>query len=443
MAGQDQQYKIIDAFITANRFQDKEIEVSSNLYELILYEDLEVAWLTGSVAITDDTGFLNKLEFKGSELLTLRIAGAVENSSPVIDKTFVMYALEKNVRVNDVASVYLFSIIEQHAYINSFKPFSRAYSGPLEKIIQQIVNGELNKTIDLSYLTKSVTAQGERKYIVPYLTPLEACETLLDRATSDLGSPLFLYSSIHDENTRLGDLDRMLTQDAFNKKVPYIYSQSATQSASSLDPASASTQVSSFDVKKSVDTLLQTEEGLYGSFYTNTDVSTGISYRTRVTLEDTLLGLKQNEIIDPESKQDLYDDLQTIEEKAIKEFDSIYWHQLSSSNLYPDFRSYHDDNTTSGFALKIKSNLIRQSLLANMVTIVVPGIAFLMSKATVGDILSLNILSPQQNPNEIYDKRWSGDYVVYRTKHVFRETKHTVTCDITRLSRRSNRESPA
>jgi len=220
MAGQDQQYKIVEAFITADRFLEKEIEVSGNIFEIIIYEDLESAWLTGSVIITDDTGIFSKISFKGTEYLTLRISGAEENSESIIDKTFLLYALTKTVKVNDTSSTYNFEMIEPHAYVSALKPFSRAYTGSLERTITQILNSELNKTVDLSYLTNSISAQGERKYIVPYLTPLEACEVLVDRTTTQFGSPFFLYSSIHDNNLRLGDLDAMLVQEAFNKKIP-------------------------------------------------------------------------------------------------------------------------------------------------------------------------------------------------------------------------------
>jgi len=195
MAGQDQQYKIVEAFITADRFLEKEIEVSGNIFEIIIYEDLESAWLTGSVIITDDTGIFSKISFKGTEYLTLRISGAEENSESIIDKTFLLYALTKTVKVNDTSSTYNFEMIEPHAYVSALKPFSRAYTGSLERTITQILNSELNKTVDLSYLTNSISAQGERKYIVPYLTPLEACEVLVDRTTTQFGSPFFLYSS--------------------------------------------------------------------------------------------------------------------------------------------------------------------------------------------------------------------------------------------------------
>lgn len=437
MAGQDQQFKIVEAFITANRFSEKEIEVSANIFEVILYEDLESAWLTGSVVITDDTGFLSKIDFKGTESLTLRIAGAEENADAIIDKTFVMHSLKKKVTTNDVASTYLFELIEPHAYVNALKPFSRAYRGSLESMVTQILNSELGKTVDLSYLTNGTSAQGERRYIVPYLTPIEACEVLVDRATTDFGSPFFMYASIHDDNIRLGDLDQMLSQDAFNKKVPYLYSQAATNASTDLDPASAATTVVALEYGNPVDSMIQIEEGIHGSFYTNTDAGTGISYRAKVSMHDVIQTMRQNEIIDQNAVQDVYDDNQTIEERDIDEFNSVYFHQVSSSNIYPDYKSYHDDISNADFSLKVKNTLIRQSLLSSMITVVVPGIAFLLSKATVGDMLRLNVLDPREDEDNLYDSRWSGDYVVYRTKHVFRETTHNVTCEITKFNRLS------
>ena len=249
-------------------------------------------------------------------------------------------------------------MIEPHAYVSALKPFSRAYTGSLERTITQILNSELNKTVDLSYLTNSISAQGERKYIVPYLTPLEACEVLVDRTTTQFGSPFFLYSSIHDNNLRLGDLDAMLVQEAFNKKIPYTFSQAATNASTSLDPASASTTVSHIDFGSPVDSLTQVEEGVYGSFYTNTDVATGISYRSKITIKNVLENMQANEILDPSAVQDVYDENQQIQDRAIEDFNSIYWHQVTSSNMYPDYRTYHDDISNADFSLKIKNNII-------------------------------------------------------------------------------------
>ena len=443
MAGQDQQFKLVEAFISSDRFAEKEIEVSSNVYEIVIYEDIESAWLTGKVVITDDTGFLSKLEFKGSESITFRIAGAEENSDPIIDKTFLMYSLKKSARANDNATTYMFNIIEPHAFVNALKPFSRAYTGPIEKIISQIINSELKKPVDLSYLTNGVTAQGERKFLVPYLTPIEACEILLDRGTTEFGSPLFLYASIHDNNIRLGDLDRMLSQESFNSKVPYIYSQAATQSTASVNPALASSAVLALDFGSPVDTLMQIEEGVFGSFYTSTDVSTGVSYRTKVTLKNIFSDMQANEIIDPEAKQDLFDDQHKIEERTLDDYESVYWHQINASNLFPDYKGYHDDTSNAAFGLKVRSNILRQTILSNTISIVVPGIAFLISKATVGDMLKLDVLSPEQKDDRIYDQRWSGNYLVSKTKHVFRETTHNVTCAITKLNRPANRDGAA
>lgn len=429
MAGLDQQYKVAEAFITSNRFPDKEFDISKKIYEIVLYENLEVAWLTGELVVGDDVGLFSEMEFKSTEYITIRLSGTVPNSPPIIDKTFIMNNLRKQANVNDKTAVYLFDLIEPHAYLNALKPFSRAYTGSMEKIITQILNSQLKKTVDLSYLTRETVAQGITRFIVPYLTPLEACEYLVDRSTSVNGSPCFLYASVHDDNLRLGDLDTMLLQKPFNVKVPYLYSQSAAQSSSDLDQASQSTQVIGLTLNNTKNSLSDIENGILGSLYTDTDITTGVSSRAHVSVKKILNNFFQREVLPKNSEQNIFDENQKFEEKDVDEFNSVYWHQVSSSNVYGGGISSYSD----GGQLKVSANILRNILLSNMINVSVSGVAFMLSKATIGDKVSINFLSSKEDALEIYDQEMSGDYLVYGAKHIFRDTSHVVNLDITKL----------
>ena len=221
----NQKFTLSEAIISSDRFgADDEIECARLIYELTIFESLDNPYLSGMVALVDDKSIFGSINFSGTERMTIRIQPSAGNET-FIDKTFIMTKMAETVRGSNDADVILFNLIEPHAYFNSLRTLSRAYTGSIETIVSQILNGELKKKVDLSYLTKETTAQGVRKFIVPYLTPLDACKMLIDRATSTNGSPTFLYATAYDNNIRMGDLDKMLQQPAFNEESPFVYSQ--------------------------------------------------------------------------------------------------------------------------------------------------------------------------------------------------------------------------
>lgn len=444
MSTVNQQYKLEEAFISADRLGDEEIDVSNRIFELTLFESLESPYLTGSVIITDDAAIFNKMNFRGTEYLTITISSVTADSPPILNqKRFVMSKIVKSSRPNDTSETLMIYLVEPHFFLNSLKPFSRAYTSSIEKIITQILNSELSKSVDISYLTNNTTAQGVRKVIIPYMTPLEACEWLRDRATTANGSPLFLYASIHDENLRLGDLDKMLLQPAFNETVPYTYSQAATASAGVLDEVSKATQILAYKAEMLQDTLTQIEEGGIGCYFTNTDVGTGTSYRSHVSSKHIIRDMKSNDTLKSDTEHLIFDERQKFDDVMVDDYNSLFFHQISSSGTYDSFNSYHDGFTAGEFELKARNMMLRSVLYKNRVNVILPGTAFMISRATVGDIVRINFLNTNTrnsgDDQAQYDPNTSGNYLVYRARHTFRDTRHDVSVDITRINKTINK----
>jgi hypothetical protein len=392
----EQEFKFVEAFISADRLGDEELDVTQRIYELVIYESMETPYLEGEVAITDDAALIEKINIKGTEFLTVSLTGPERGLDPKISKTFVMYNMKKAVRGTDNTAVYLFDIIEPHAYYNELKTYSRAYTGKIENIITQIINSELNKTVDQSYLIKEGSAQNIIKYLVPYLTPLEACDLLRDRATTRNGSPFFLYASLYDDSIRLGDLDKILQQSAYRTDF---------------------------------------EEGSISSFYTNTDLTTGISYRTHARIQDVLKSMETGAVIKVKN-QSIYDEDQKHDGKRIDAYNPVYQHQISSSNSFGNIRSIHDEPDADSYSLKVKNYMLRDALYKNMINVTVSGITMMAAGAGVGDIIRLNFLlssNSTENEKQPLNLKESGDYIIYRAKHMFRQTTHNVSIAATRI----------
>lgn len=437
MTALDQQYKISQAVITADRFGDLKIDVSQLIYELTIFESVEKPYLTGNVVLVDNVGLFESIKFKGTEYINIILSSIKEEEDKLVEKTFIMSNMIKSVKSNDATETLMFHLIEVHNYKNSLIPFSRSYTDNFPNIITKIINTALKLDVDISYLSDKSKGLGQRRLIVPYMTPLEACEWILDKACTPTGSPLFLYSSIHDDRIRLGDLDKMLTQKPFNEKLPYIYSQAATQTATELDEGFRASQILSYSLTSNQNSLEFIDQGCVGAFHTNTDLGTGLSYRSHISSNNAINALKEQGSLSKGSEQLLFDDQQKFENTPVEAFNSVYFHQLSSSNTYGSYKSYHDEDNAAGFSLNVKNKTLKSALYKNMMGITVSGTMFMLAKATVGDVARVHFTSsnPENNVNEPLDPEKSGDYLIYASRHTFRDTSHTVSLDVTRISK--------
>ena len=76
-----------------------------------------------------------------------------------------------------------------------------------------------------------------------------------------------------------------------------------------------------------------------------------------------------------------------------------------------------------------------------MMSITVPGTAFFLGKAAVGDTVNLSVVNDnlevgkQSNADDMLDKNKSGKHLIYDLRHTFRGTQHDVTMNVCKLER--------
>ena len=112
-----QQYKITEALISADRFggfSALSFNVQMQIVEFNIFESLDKPYLTGSVAILDDKGLFDEIQFQGTEMFRLSMASLENDLDPIFQKEFYLTGVERSVKSNDNAksSIYLFSFIE-------------------------------------------------------------------------------------------------------------------------------------------------------------------------------------------------------------------------------------------------------------------------------------------------------------------------------------------
>jgi len=439
---QSQQFKITEAVISADRLLEQDFDVRTSIVELNIFESLDKPYLTGQLIILDDNALLDVINFNGTERFKVTIASVTNDLQPVFERSFMMTGIERSVKSEQgKASILNITLMDEHAFLARSKRISRSFSGNIDDIVVKLIGSEMKKNIDTSYLGESKPIQTSMKGIIPNLNPIDAALWLTKRASTITGSPFFIYGSMHDDNIRFGNLDTMLSQDAFNAKLPYIYNPANVALAEQGGEDKKSFIVSGMKTTKMSNTLKIIEQGLVGSQYSNTNLNTGQIFSQHHTIRKTLEGLQTSNVIG--KNQNVFDDEFRIGEQPIDDYNSMNFHTITSRGTYERHKSYHDEHDEVRFKKKIEINAIKAHLYKNLFNVVVPGVGLIVSKAGVGDIIKLNVINDDTNVNKkstsdtMLDKGKSGDFLVYETRHIFSDTTHNVSMNICKLERQT------
>ena len=440
------QYKIIEATIAADRFGGFDfntIDVRSMIAEFNVFESLDKPYLTGSIVILDDKAIFDAIQFQGTERLKIQMTSQDDEPNVVFERTFVMTGIERTRKsnANATSSMYVFTLLDEHAFVGRINKVSKSYRGSLERIISKIAANEFKKDIDVSYSFGAPSVQTDITCIVPNMTALEAIKWLTRRATTQTGSTFFTYASMHDDNIRIGNLDVMLQQDAFNTKLPYTYNPSNTSKAESQGELEKTFSIKSLKATNMANSLSLIESGSVTASYSNTNLNTGQVFSQRYSIRKQLEELQKKDIIG--QNQNVFDGDFFIGDKQIDLYDAKRYHTVSSTGTYGQNKSYHDETDETKFRKKIEGKAIKNHLFKNMLNIAVDGVGFIISKAGVGDIIRLNIVGDNtltddiNDESEVLDKRMSGDFIIYDTRHTFSGTQHTVSMNVCKLEKLS------
>ena len=446
------QFKYQKATITSDKNDELFIDIRPVIFELTFFESLDKPYVTGQIAVSDDAGLFDSLQFSGTERLNIKmlteLSATGSTEEIVMDRSFLLTSIDSITKSagSGNSAIYVLNFIDEHAFVSKTKNVSRAVRDNLTKEILKLCQNEVGKNVDLSYAGESV--QSNFKGVVPYMHPLEAASWLTKKATTKHGMPFFLYASIHDTNLRLGSLDVMLQQNAWNSQVPFIFSPANTNAQEEQgDPTLQYFQVQTMKATKLQDTMKQMMTGSIGSLYTVTDLNNGQTTAQHFNIMKLLERANADGIIDT-TRQNIYDDTYrtpfiediSIGGDAIHETDNEIIHNVVSRGVYGLKKSLHDEVSPEMFMKKVENMAYRNAIFKNMLDVTVPGPGFISSGGSVGDKIRINVLNDNNDPDDPdqLDKLRSGDFLVYNTRHVFRGTRHDVAMTVFKLEKGPN-----
>ena len=434
-------YSILQANLVSSSTSGEafSVDLRNSILELQFFENLYKSYIDARMVFLDDAGIKNYLSMQGTERINIQI-GDPDNAETVIDKTFFISRIMDAKRTNDTSEVLSLELVEEHVYVNSIKQVSRSYTETIENMVVDLCSNELNKLIAYPYFSGS--AQGVRKVIVPYMNPLQAVYWLLSRATTRTGSPMFLSSDLYSDLLHLSDLDSLMLQNPINLDLPYRYSQ-ATTAAKDQTLAPYYT-IKSFKSRNDENVLRLFESGAVGSFYENLDAGTGVTSGAHLSVRDVLNEMYANGTIDASTTQSIFDPSLLIDGVLSDQYNSYHIHQVSSSQTYNQFLSYHEEatlldtnNNMIESKLKAKNKIIRHILGKNTIDIAIDGVSLFKGKVNVGRRVRVVFLNSDQTTeatleNRI-DKRKSGDYLILAIGHKLLSENHDASLRLTKL----------
>lgn len=446
---QSQQFKIIKAEISADRLggvDTNTFDVRTSIAELNIFESLDKPYLTGTVVILDDKALFDKINFQGTERLSVEMASVDNNLNVVFKRTFIMTGIEQQVKSNDngKSSIVVFTLLDEHAFLSSLKKISKSFNGRIDDVLIKLLATELKLNIDLSYLflpngLKALPLQTNMRGIIPNMSPIDAIKWLTSRATTVTGSPFFTYATMHDDNLRLGNLDSMLSQKAFNSRIPYTFNPANVSNAETQTEFEKTFTIKAMKTSKSANTLSLVQRGAVGALLQNTNLNTGIITKGHHSIRNVLDRLENTNIIG--NNQNVFDPSFKVDNKLVDEYDAQVYTTVTSTGTYGRHKSYHDEYDGTKFKKKLENRALLNHMYKNMFNVVVEGAGFIIAKASVGDIVNLKVVndnvesSSVATEDDLIDKSKSGDFIIYDTRHTFQGTQHTVSMNLCKLEK--------
>jgi len=448
MSNNQSQYILDKVELTADRLSNGEVtiyDLSGSVAELNIFENIELPYLTGTIAIVDDVGFRSFIGIKGSEklLITLRASKA----APVINKEFMVTGLATNISVNERTDVHILTLIESHAYLSSVTKISESFTGEPEQIIKNILKSHLSKDT-VFYAMKA--AQSRMRVNIPYWNPLAAVDWIRDRMSAANGSPFFTYAALRDNFVHIEDLDSLMSFDAWNSEHTYTYSQDGHSLQSVNDPEMLLFHVKNYSATQIESTLRLAQAGAIGSDFLVRDLTSGSNladtfHNSNDTINNFIKSITEgagNSTIGFDTDLQIGSELRgnkNIGSYTSKVFSSV----VASRQHYEQdnktaISGYHDELSQSQlYKLKIKSAALRAILRNNVFEITIPGTPYLVNKEIgVGSNLNLRYVKPSQHPvaRTQADKDRSGKFMIYKVRHSFTEGIHNAHMEIVKLA---------
>ena len=450
---QPQEYKLEEAILSADRDFDlgaspgkesfaEPLNLKLMVAELNLFESIEKGYITSTLGVVDDLGLLTEVvQLQGTERIKIKIVALGEGlEDDEIELNMKVVSIVSSARQNDFSSIYYINCISPYAYTDAAVKISRSYTGKMEDISEYVLKDFLNVGVvkDPKFWAPGTESiQDETKIILPYISPLETTEWLMERTTGKDGSPFFAWSNVHlqegeDEYLYYGHLKTMLNEGYKIAKGDESYQfRYSIGVFGGSEVKYKNTRNTILDYKYSSDTentLKMINQGTVGSNITNLDAYTTQKMDRHFNLEEYLKVLDGGDelfstVLDEDAKLTV-----SGKKSSVTDLNARSRATITSYGTYEWTSSYHDVYDQTQLLNKIRKTSMLTMLHKNVLDVTLPGYDFMKKKIGIGEVVKLTFDShmvDNAGAGEI-DKRTSGYYLILNLRHVFQLSTHRV-----------------
>jgi len=436
-------YNIV-SFLVHSHIEDEPINIAAHISEIEIYENIELPYLTGTFNMKDDLSMYDSLiSWNGTEMVDITFESP-ENIGNFITKRFTVVEIIDTAKATENIEGLEIKIIETNCFNNNMMQINSTYTGTPEQIIKKILKDNLDMEMETDDMPGIKPYQEPMKFVVPFITPFEACEIIRSRMSTDLGLPYFLYSTLNTRNLQLKSLEEMLRTPSINKTAPYRFSQSFNQSTASAAAEENLINVSAYSSAHKQNSLLLMAAGATAGQHSITNITTGQTTKYTFDVDDLFRSMTDVDLI-KKGTIPVHHSQYKFNNKMMNKYNTKNVHRAVMNDTYTGINNIHQDNGADGFRLAACNNALRNMLFKTSMNIRVPGRLYLIgSNASLGR--QIDFIYPSNNTliegssnvtaSEVEDKKRSGVFIIYTARHHFNDQQHNVDMSCVKLGNR-------
>jgi len=435
-------YDIISVLVHSHK-HEKPINIASHVSEIEIYENIELAYLTGTFNMKDDLSMYDGFSWNGTEMIDISFESP-ENVGNIISKRFTIAKIIDTAKSSENIEAVEIKIVETNCFNNQMQKINKCYTGTPEQIIKNILKDNLDMDMADEDMPGVKCYQKTMKFIVPNLSPLQACEIIRSRMSTDLGLPYFLYATLNTRNVQLKSLDEMLRTPSINKTAPYRYSQVYNQSTTSIQSDENVINVSDYSSTDKQSSIRLMATGATAGQHSVTDMTTGQTLEYTFDVEDLFENMIADQLITKDTTP-VHHSKYKFKGKLMNEYNTFNRHKAVGNGTYNGVNNIHQEENAGAFRLAACNNALRHMMFKTSMSIRVPGRLYLIgSNASLGRQIDFIYPSNQTiqegssnvSAAELEDKKRSGVFIIYTARHHFNEQQHNVDMSCVKLGNR-------
>lgn len=407
------------------------IDIRNVVAEMDVYEHIDKPYVTAVLSFVDGDNVMSSLNVSGAETVTVKIRAntIIANS---IEKEFYIDKVVRTVKGNETNELVILHLTESINYYSNLQNVNKAYSGSPKATMTKIAKEFLNKSL----LTSGSNDQAS-KLIVPNLTPLNAMSWIKNKMSTERGYPYYLFSPFNGDSLCLFDLKTILSRPAMNAGKPYTYTESAIPSPNeNYDETSRRRVILDYEVKNTENLYELIDKGFIGATHQFIDITKNEVFEHKQDMGKIVNTLVEDKLL---QSNPLFSSEYKLNGKSYNSIQSRHMSQIMSAQAFEGNMSYHQSPTKGKYNLNSIQRAMDGLLKKQPINVRVNGIDFLQTDTnnTIGNKLEIKFpanLNDEGKSSNRFDKKKSGEYLIYAAKHSFQRDDYTVALTCVKLS---------